>query len=260
MVFSTLIKTLVLPPTILIILLLVGLLSYRRWRWFARCCVWGSVLSFWVLALPVFSDYLHRQLETPFVTSSEQQQALLKAKSAPDGIEAIVVLGAGRHYQAQEYGGEDTLSHSALWRLRYGGHLAKRWDLPVIVSGGSVRSFDRISEAEMGVSFLQNELGVVTAWAEGQSRNTWENAQLTKKLLDEKGIQRVALVTHAYHMPRSMMVFSKAGVDAIPMPTGFQSNQSNTAFWLNWLPSASAFQSSHTALHEYLGLLFYQFK
>jgi uncharacterized SAM-binding protein YcdF (DUF218 family) len=196
------------------------------------------------------SDLLHRSLMVPAVDATDATLA---------GVGAIVVLGVGRHYDAQEYGG-DTLSHSALWRLRYAAYLAKRGDLPVVVSGGNVHPFERVSEAQMAVAFLRDELDVAEAWPESRSRNTWENAQFTKTLLEQKGITRVALVTHAYHMPRAMLAFTKAGIDYIPMPTGYLGNQSRADFWLDWLPSAAAFNGSCLALHEWLGLLYYRLK
>lgn len=259
MMLSTLLKTLLLPPAIQIMMILGGLLLWKSKWLLSRTLVYFGLLSLWGLSLPVVSSYLYGGLETPFMPLASVQSSAQELAHPPEGVEAIVVLGAGRHYAAEEYGG-DTVSHSALWRLRYAGYLAKRWDVPVIVSGGNVRSFDVVSEAEMGVDFLRNELGVQQAWPEGRSRNTWENALLTKAMLDERGITKVALVTHAYHMRRSVYAFDQAGIFHVPMPTGFSSNQASSAFWLNWLPSASGLQLSYLALHEYLGLLFYRMK
>jgi uncharacterized SAM-binding protein YcdF (DUF218 family) len=251
MMLTTLIKTLLLPPALPLLMIVGGFLVWSRYRYLARMSVFLGVLALWGLSLPVVSAYLHQGLDSQYIAGTPS--------ALSDDIQAIVVLGAGRHYSASEYGG-DTLSHSALWRLRYGGYLAKRWDLPVLVSGGNVRSFDVTPEAEMGVDFLKNELDVVSAWPENQSRNTWENAQFSKILLDKKNIHHVALVTHAYHMPRSVYAFQQAGLMVTPMPTGQWSQQSASGYWLNWLPSAQALNRSYLALHEYLGLLFYSLK
>jgi uncharacterized SAM-binding protein YcdF (DUF218 family) len=248
---TTLIKTLLLPPTLPLLMIVVGFLAWSHSRYLAKSSVFLGVVMLWVLSLPVVSAYLHYGLESSYMAETPD--------SVPAGVQAIVVLGAGRHYSASEYGG-DTLSHSALWRLRYGGYLAKRWNIPVLVSGGNVRSFDVVPEAEMGVYFLQKELNVVTAWPESQSRNTWENAEFSAALLGSKGIHHVALVTHAYHMPRSVYAFQAAGLMVTPMPTGQVSQQSSFAYWLNWLPSAHALSRSYLALHEYLGLLFYSLR
>ncbi len=259
MIISTLLKTLLLPPAINILCILLGLVLWRSYKWLARVSLCLGFLSLWALSLPVVSAYLHQQLEAPFVLDTQQRQ-WLSSSTPPEGVEAVVVLGAGRHYRAQEYGGSDTLSHSALWRLRFGGLLAKRWNLPVIVSGGNVFNGDIIPEAALGADFLINELGVDSVWQEGNSRNTWENAQFTKALLDNRGIDRVLLVTHAYHMRRSSFSFAQAGVEFIPVPTGFLGNQAPGAWWRNWLPEAGALLSSYAALHEYLGWYYYHTK
>ena len=250
MILTTLIKTLILPPTLQLLMIVGGLLIWRRHRYLAWSSITVAVVSLWVLSLPVMSGWLHQHVEAGYVAETPDVK--------PAGAQAIVVLGAGRHYGAGEYGG-DTLSHSALWRLRYGAYLANRWDLPVVVSGGNVKPFDLIPEADMGVSFLQDEMGVKTVWPESKSRNTWENAHLTKVILDQHGVDQVILVTHAYHMRRSVYAFQRAGIDVTPMPTGQLSNVSS-AYWLYWLPSAKALQQSYLALHEFLGVLFYSLK
>ncbi len=251
MMLSTLIKTLLLPPALQIICIVVGLLMWRMYRRLAIASLLAGLMSLWLLSTPVIGLFLHVWLEAPFQAYTPDEP--------PQGVEAIVVLGAGRHYQAAEYG-DDTLSHSALWRLRYGGYLAKRWDLPVIVSGGNVREFERLPEAAMGADFLKKELGVTTVWQEDRSRNTWENAQFTRDLLIEKSINKVVLVTHGYHMRRSTYSFMQAGVEHIAMPTGLVAHHSMTGWWGNWLPSAGALGLSYRALHEYMGLLFYRLK
>jgi uncharacterized SAM-binding protein YcdF (DUF218 family) len=272
MMLTTLIKTLLLPPAMQIMLILLGLLLWRYHRGLSRSCLWAGLLSLWLLSLPVVSGFLHAGLEAAYSTEGYSTKGYSTkgysiggsnagvSDQAPEHVQAIVVLGAGRHYRAEEYGGGDTLSQSALWRLRYGAYLAKRWNLPMIVSGGRVRSFDGLSEAQISVDFLQNELGVSTIWAEDNSRNTWENAHFTKTLLDKKGIVKVALVTHAYHMRRSAYAFDRAGVQYIPMPTGSLAAQAPRTWWGNWLPTASGLARSYLALHEYLGWLFYQLK
>lgn len=256
MILSTLLKTLLLPPALQIICIILGILL---WGWFRRLAVLNlvfGIVSLWCLSLPVVGVYLHAWLEAPYIAETPVLP--------PEGVDAIVVLGAGRHRDATEYGASeysaDTISHSALWRLRYGGFLANRWDLPVIVSGGNVRQFDVVSEAAMGADFLRNELGVRIVIEEGKSRNTWENAQLSHAVLQVHNYKKVALVTHAYHMRRSAYSFDRAGVAFVPMPTGLYRAQGSSAWWGNWLPSARGLRMSSLALHEYLGLLFYRLK
>ena len=101
MILSTVLKTLLLPPAINILAILVGVLLLRSHKWLARLCMSVGFLSLWALSLPVVSTYLHEDLEAAFITTTPEQSSPLVAPVPPEGVGAIVVLGAGRHYQAQ---------------------------------------------------------------------------------------------------------------------------------------------------------------
>ncbi len=100
------------------------------------------------------------------------------------------------------------------------------------------------------------------------SRNTHENAVNTKQIMDSQGIKRILLVTSAMHMPRSLMIFKKVGVEAIPAPTDFLSSQQNIQEMsnttegkiLNALPEAERLRNTTRALKEYVGIFFYRLR
>ncbi len=246
------IKSLILPPAIQIMALLLGFVMWKRRRLIAVLCLFFAIVSLWLLSTPIASAWLHQPLESQFEAYT--------ADVMPEGVGAIVVLGAGRHYNAPEYGEDDTLSHSALWRLRYAAYLSKRWDLPVLVSGGAVNPRDSRSEADIAARFLVNELSVPVVWQEQQSQNTWENARYSQRILQDKGVRLVVLVTHAYHMRRASYSFDQADVQHIPMPTGFVYQKVDYTWWGSYIPSVSQLHHSSQALHEYLGWWFYQLK
>ena len=60
---------------------------------------------------------------------------------------------------------------------------------------------------------------------EGKSVNTHENAIFTQEILEEQNINKILLVTSAFHMPRSLKIFQHLGIDAIPAPTDFYISQ-----------------------------------
>jgi uncharacterized SAM-binding protein YcdF (DUF218 family) len=100
------------------------------------------------------------------------------------------------------------------------------------------------------------------------SLNTYENAVNVKQILTQRGINRVLLVTSAAHMPRSLQIFQKQGVDAIPAPTDFlvtqqelQEPQSTPqGRILSGLPEAENLQRFTRALKEYIGILIYRLR
>jgi len=103
---------------------------------------------------------------------------------------------------------------------------------------------------------------------EPNSLNTYENAVEVKKILQAKGIQRILLVTSALHMPRSLAIFQKQGIDTIPAPTDFlvtnqeiqEVNSSPQATLLNVLPDSDRLQQTTRAIKEYVGLVIYRLK
>jgi len=96
------------------------------------------------------------------------------------------------------------------------------------------------------------DYGFKLRWLESTSRDTWENAQLLAPLLQKNGVQRIALVTDAWHMPRSVAAFEQTGLSVTPAPIGFA--QPIESQLLQWLPSAQGLLISRQVLRECLGL------
>ena len=71
-------------------------------------------------------------------------------------------------------------------------------------------------------------------------------------LADRHGVRRVALVTHGFHMQRSILAFERAGLQVIPAPTALLVPIESTG--VEWLPSAMGLQWSRLMLREWLGL------
>jgi len=171
---------------------------------------------------------------------------------------AVVVLGGGSIESSPEENGGPSLDPSSLKRLFYGWHLAKQLHLPLVLSGGT--TLNKLATPEAMV--MQNtllRLGVkgTNIFIEPGSRNTHENAKLSKIVLDNNKFSSVILVTSAYHMPRSMYSFTKFGIKATPAPTDYKAVTTRYSL-LNLIPSMSCLTNSYIALHEYLGLLYYK--
>lgn len=87
------------------------------------------------------------------------------------------------------------------------------------------------------------------------SHNTAENAKFSRAILQPYQVDRILLVTHAWHMPRARMAFEKAGFTVIPAATGYAHGP-----WIetDLLPSAKGLAFSYLALHEWIGLAWYR--
>lgn len=238
--FKNLLGTLLLPPAnALLLLALAGVFRKRRWSF--GLAVFAGLLML-VQCLPIVSGALMATLE-------DRAGEVL---SDPQDAQAIVILGSGLSIAAEEYGG-DTANERSLVRLRYGATLARRYQLPVLVSGGMPHTAQG-SEADVIADILEQEFGVPVRWRETRSRDTADNARLSAQILHAAGISRIVLVTQAFHMPRARRLFESAGLDVIPAPTDFRSRTRYALMLFDYLPQASALHNSYYALHEWLGL------
>jgi len=239
---KTLISTLLLPPGNGLALLCVAGI-FRRRRWAFGLAVAATVLSI-AQCLPAVADLL--------IAPLENQSAAIATDVPKPNAGAIVILGSGLATDAAEFGG-DTANERTLIRTRYGATLARRYGLPVLVTGGKLKDTDA-TEAEIMVGILCNEFGVETRWQEAGSMDTAGNAALSAPILKAAGIERIILVTHAFHMPRARLLFERAGLEVIPAPTAFFSHASFDWLLTDFLPQPKALQISYYALHERLGM------
>jgi uncharacterized SAM-binding protein YcdF (DUF218 family) len=169
-------------------------------------------------------------------------------------IQAIVVLGGGVENDAVEYNGP-ALTPDAMARLLYGVYLSRSTQLPMAYTGGIgwAGQTNQTSEAEVAALAL-TRLGIpALRWQESQSRDTRENALLTAALLKGDDITHIALVTHAWHMPRSVRQFEAAGLQVTPAPMGYI--RSDLSPLLQWVPSGKGLRDSGWVIREWLGLL-----
>ncbi len=158
----------------------------------------------------------------------------------------VVVLGGGISGWPAPY----QLSETTTARLLEGIRIHRA--LPgsrIILSGGS--SVYELSEAEAMMETAKL-LGVKDGEVllESKSLDTEEQARIIKQLV--KG-EQIILVTSAMHMPRSMGLFKKAGLNPIAAPADFQCRLPKNDP-RRFLPRASELEKSSDAAHEYLGL------
>ncbi len=244
-----LVKSLLLPPASLLLLLLLGLAWWRH-PWLGRGLVGLAAGLLLALSLPVLANQLIAPLEA-YPALGEDDWAATRA-------EAILVLSATRAKDAPEYGGDD-LGDLTLVRLRYGAWLVRRTGLPLYLAGSNPDDPEP-SLARLMAQVAEFEFQVQVAGIEERSRDTWENAHLGSALLAEAGLTRVLLVTHAWHMPRALRAFQATGLEVLPAPTGFAHGGGGVLGLRDFMPSQRALQKSYYSLHEYLGLVWYRIR
>jgi uncharacterized SAM-binding protein YcdF (DUF218 family) len=242
-----LLSALILPPLAPLLLALIGwLMAVKRKRGGLSLVLFALVLL-WLLSCHGVAVWLSRSVLPQFAP-------LVAGQLKTDKVQAIVVLGGGVLPLAPEYGQAQPRAETAA-RLRYGVWLARQSGLPVAFSGGlgwAAHASQTQSEAEVARRVALEDYGVKLRWLESDSRDTADNARLLAPVLQRDGIERIALVTHAWHMPRSVAAFEKAGLVVVPAPTGFVLPDENQL--LEWLPSAHGLLASRQVLREWLGI------
>jgi uncharacterized SAM-binding protein YcdF (DUF218 family) len=179
----------------------------------------------------------------------------------PEGIEAIVVLGGG--IQAPEADGLPSLpAADTLYRCLRASHMYRQGPpCPVLVCGGKEDAGSTEPPcARVMRDFLAGQ-GVAAAdlVEEDASASTYENAVEAARLLGQRGLRRVLLVTDAAHMDRAVRCFAKQGVDAVACGCNYRTLKADLS-WHDFLPNPAGARGVRSALHEWLGLAGYSLR
>lgn len=244
LVYLKLLYTWLLPPGIFL-LIIAGMYCYYRKTKHAKGLLCFFVL-FYLLSISAVGDHIIKPLENWY-----DQPTVNGIKD----VQAIVVLASGSYYGVPDFDGIGQNSESSLVRLAAGLRLHKSLHIPLILSGG--RLFDDIAtEASIEYRFLR-ACGVEDSYLikESRSRNTAENAKFVKKICQQRGFNKVILVTSAFHMPRSVFFFSREGVNVMPYPTDYKTSRNMRLNAFSFTPSAGSLYHVSLAIKEYLGLL-----
>jgi uncharacterized SAM-binding protein YcdF (DUF218 family) len=232
--------------------MLVGILGALLLRTrFARIgwpMVIGSLILLAVIGLSPVGNALIVPLEDRF-------PAWDQSRGAPHGI---VVLGGAVSPDVSHARNAVALNEAAE-RLTAVAELAKRYpDARIIFSGGSAAMvFEERPEAEFALQLLE-DLGVARerVVAEDKSRNTIENALFSRDLAQPKPGERWLLVTSAYHLPRAMGVFRKAGFPVEAYPVDWRTRGASDAL-RPFATLGDGLRRTDTAVREWVGLAAY---
>jgi uncharacterized SAM-binding protein YcdF (DUF218 family) len=237
---------LIVSPLGLVIGLLVLSVIFRR-----RVPSLFALLILLVASLPLTSDRIWTALESDYpyrsIESVENADAVVVLSGILGGIETADGV-------VSQWG-------SAVDRFFVGIDLLDAGKAPLIIfTRGQWPWLNLPPEGEilaeraltMGVDSGQILItGVVTTTA--------DEADEIKTLMEFAGMERVILVTSAYHMPRTKMLFDKVGIDSIPYPTDFRSSGGHVD-WMSFVPSAGGLSETSSGVRELIGRFYYRIK
>jgi uncharacterized SAM-binding protein YcdF (DUF218 family) len=225
----------------------LGLIFWRRRMggWLLACCV----AAFLIFGFSPIGAILLLPLETRFPPWNPDT-------GDPTGI---IVLGGGVDPELTAARGTPALNSSGA-RIVVAAELAHRYPKTrLIYVGGNARlRSSNLSEADVAENIFKNlGIGEDRLQLERKSRNTDENVRFSVQLVDPKLGERWLLVTSAFHVPRAMGLFRKAGFTLDPYPVDWRTSGWSDAykFQTDWI---SGLDLSDTAVHEWLGLIVYR--
>ena len=240
------------PVSLCLGILILGLWCLwvtRRQRLGKGLVTLGTLLLL-LLSLPFISSGLLTPLERRYPPLLHPE-TVSWGQTGSTSPKWIVVLGGG-HVSDPRLPANSQISAAALGRVVEGVRLYKA--IPgskLLLSGGGV--FDPVPEAEV-MARIAGLLGArpQDIRLETDSRDTADEAEIIANII---GKGKCILVTSAAHMPRSMALFRKRGMQPIPAPTDFRVREAQGPAPGRFFPRTSALGEVETATHEYLGLV-----
>jgi uncharacterized SAM-binding protein YcdF (DUF218 family) len=236
--------------TLLLLCCLAGLwlTRHRRRSSFGRALLWIGIGGFVVVVLLPVDQWALLPLEDRFPQVTQP----------PAHVDGIIVLGGAVMPDLAADRGIPALDDAAE-RMTTAVALALRYPTARLVfTGGSGALVPgETTEADVART-LFTSLGIAPErlTMENASRTTFENAVMTRALLQPQPGQTWILVTSAVHMPRGVGVFRAVGWQVLPWPVGFKSGHSLRL----WLPGGlgERLVLLDEAMHEWIGLVAYR--
>jgi uncharacterized SAM-binding protein YcdF (DUF218 family) len=245
----------------LLILISLGLSKRPKLQ---RGLLLTAVGLLWISSTPLGSRLVLGPLERQYAGASD-------APALPMA-DAIVVLGGGVKPQNPPRPWVEV--NEAGDRPLYAAYLYKLGKAPrLILSGGRLSFGEMPTSSQVPDSEAQDMQQILRVMGvpdqaillESQSVNTYENAVNVQRILRQENLQRILLVTSAWHMPRAIAIFRRLGMTAIAAPTDFRIEQISEPptlanFVLDLLPDATLLAQTTIGLKEHWGLWVYRLR
>ena len=232
-ILSKLFTYLFLPPSIFIWLLVLSGFLVKKFK----PLFFGGAILFYLLSIKPITNLLLTPLENIEIPNKKG--------------ELVVVLSGGSNQN-------DILKSApdAFKRLTYGIILAKQENLPLLFTGGGIIKPTEAEMAKKDINLFQKTFNFkLKTYYEDKALDTVENSKFSLKLINKENLSKnIYLVTSAYHMKRSIIIFKHFGFNVIPKPVGFFVEKRVYNFY-DLLPNMGNLYKSYKAIHEYFGIL-----
>jgi uncharacterized SAM-binding protein YcdF (DUF218 family) len=172
----------------------------------------------------------------------------------------IIVLG-GAINDSVSRARQETVFDEGGERVTEAVVLAKRYPQARIVYTGGSASFvpGTLSTEALQARKFMSQMGIAPerVTIEDKSRSTDENARFTAAIVHPQPGERWIVATSAFHMPRSMGVFEKAGFHPIAYPVAFRTRGHWPDDLMLTFEPIRNLRIFEIAVHEWIGLAAY---
>lgn len=167
------------------------------------------------------------------------------------GAQVMVVLAGGLIMPLPPEPGVAAASNTLVRCLHAAWLYQNGWRMPILVTGGE--TIQGQNYAAVMEEILHKE-GVPAADVRKEDRadSTYDSALRIAAMLHPQGIRKILLVTEAYHMPRSIRMFERAGFEVVASPCAFRTREFQLS-WVDWLlPGSKSIRMFEAAWHEWM--------
>ncbi|MHC4138622.1 MAG: envelope biogenesis factor ElyC [Planctomycetota bacterium] len=240
-----------LPISLLLSFLGLYLLWFTTKQKAGKILVSVGLVIVTLFSYSIITNKLLRPLERKYKSFEVKGPSSVSKTEDESAIKFVVVLGGG-HALDPELPLISQIGSSELVRLIEGIRIYRKYPgAKLLLSGGGI--FDPVSNAEV-MARVAREIGVPERdiILESKSKDTKDEAMLIKSIV---GKGPFVLVTTASHIPRSMALFKKLGMNPVPSPIGHSIKDRQGLHYYSFFPSTGNLHNAELAIHEYLGLI-----
>jgi uncharacterized SAM-binding protein YcdF (DUF218 family) len=222
------ISALLMPLSIGLILIALGLWYLSKGKKRAKVLLWASVVWIVTVASMPFAYFLIAPLENSYHP----------LKNIPKDVKYILLLGGDKECRSWEV--------VRLYQQIPNVKVITSGDPSVSSGSGAVATAKFLEQVgvDKGDIIMQTE-----------PKDTEEEVVAIKKRLQDTPF---IVVTSAYQMPRAMLIFKKYGLKPISAPTDFKTMEKS--YTLFHFPKGRYLSITEVAWHEYLGILWFKLK
>ena len=187
------------------------------------------------------------------IRSIESRHAVHEVNPADTLRFAWIVVLDGGYADVPGLPPEQKMSQASLARFVEGMRLARAYPhARLLFSGGSFSESAQTTGSEvMRDAAVERGIDPDRIRIEHRSWDTDDQARLVRDIVQHESF---LLVTAAAHMPRSVALFRKQGLDPTPAPAGFTVRRRGVLLPGEYIPSSENLLKVRAALYEWMGI------